>query len=141
MPPPHFDLPESCRTDYEEARAIVSASPKAAAALIRLALQKLMVAVGENGKNINEDIKKLVEKGLPVMVQQALDYCRVVGNHAVHPGEIELNDTPDIAINLFAMLNFIVEDRISRPRQIQAMYAQLPENARKAIEVRDTPEA
>jgi hypothetical protein len=70
-------------------------------------------------------------------VQQALDYCRVVGNNAVHPGEIEINDTPDIAYNLFTMMNFIVEERISRPRQIQALFLRLPEGARNAVETRD----
>ena len=63
----------------------------------------------------------------------------MVGNNAVHPGEIEINDTPDIAHNLFAMMNFIVEDRIARPKQIQALYTQLPEGARNAIEARDKP--
>jgi hypothetical protein len=61
-----------------------------------------------------------------------------VGNNAVHPGEIEINDTAEIAYNLFSMMNFIVEDRITRPKQITALYDQLPADARKAIEDRDT---
>lgn len=140
VPPAHMDMPEECRTEYEEARSIVAISPRAASALLRLALQKLMIVLGEKGKNINDDIGKLVEKGLPIQVQQALDFCRVVGNNAVHPGEIELNDTPEIAHNLFNMMNFIIEDRISRPKHIHALYLKLPEGARKAIEVRDGSE-
>lgn len=136
---PHIDMPAKCIPEYNEARSIVALSPRAACALLRLALQKLMKELGEKGKNINEDIGSLVTKGLPVLVQQALDFCRVVGNNAVHPGEIELNDTPEIAYNLFTMMNFIIEDRIARPKQITALYDQLPEVARKAIEVRDTP--
>lgn len=137
VPPAHVDMPEECRPDYDEARTIVAASPRAAAALLRLAVQKLMVPLGEKGKKINEDIGALVAKGLPVQVQQALDFCRVIGNNAVHPGEIEINDTPEIALNLFAMLNFIVDDRITRPRHIQALYDKLPEAARTAIAKRD----
>ncbi len=137
VPPAHVDMPPECVADYDEARSIVAISPRAASALIRLALQKLMITLGEKGKNINDDIGSLVGKGLPVQVQQALDFCRVVGNNAVHPGEIEINDTPEIAHNLFNMMNFIIEDRISRPKHIQSLYAQLPEGARKAVEKRD----
>jgi len=137
VPPAHIDMPQECVADYDEARSIVAISPRAASALIRLALQKLMITLGEKGENINDDIGSLVGKGLPVQVQQALDFCRVVGNNAVHPGEIEINDTPEIAHNLFNMTNFIIEDRISRPKHIQSLYAQLPEGARKAVEKRD----
>ena len=35
------------------------------------------------------------------------------------------------------MINFIVEDRISKPIHVQSLYAKLPEGARKAIESRD----
>ncbi len=137
VPPPHADMPESIQTEYNEARSIFSRSPRAAVALLRLAIQKLMVELGEKGENINADIKSLVAKGLPLQVQQAFDYCRVVGNNAVHPGEINLNDSPEMGQHLFNMINFIIEDRITRPKHVAALYAKLPEAAREAIEKRD----
>lgn len=137
VPPPHPDTPVSILSEYNEARSIFGRSPRAAIALLRLAIQKLMAELGEKGENINADIKSLVAKGLPVQVQQAFDYCRVVGNNAVHPGEINLNDSPDIGQHLFSMINFIVEDRITRPKHIASLYEKLPETAREAITKRD----
>ncbi len=137
VPPPHSDLPPNCVADYNEAREIVARSPKAGAALLRLVLQKLMAELGERGKNINDDIASLVKKGLPIEVQQALDYCRVVGNNSVHPGEIVIDDEPSIAFSLFEMINFIVEVRISQPKKIANLYNVLPEGALKAVEKRD----
>ena len=61
---PNEDLSEEIQVDYLEAANIFSDSPRASAALLRLALQKLCKQLGEEGKNINEDIKNLVEKGL-----------------------------------------------------------------------------
>lgn len=135
--PPHPDMPDSIVNEYQEARSIFARSPRAAVALLRLAIQKLMPVLGEKGDNINADIKALVAKGLPVQVQQAFDLCRVVGNNAVHPGEINLNDTPEMGQHLFNMINFIVEDRITRPKQIAALYEKLPESARMQVEKRD----
>lgn len=134
----HPDMPAEILEDYAEARAIFARSPRAAAALLRLAVQKLMPVLGEEGGNINQDIKSLVSQGLPLQVQQALDYCRVIGNNAVHPGEINLSDTPEMAQHLFSMINFIVEDRVTRPKHIATLYAQLPEAARDAISKRDS---
>lgn len=134
---PHPELPIECLADYLEALEIVDRSPRGAAALLRLVVQKLMIALGETGKNINNDIGSLVAKGLPLVVQQALDFARVVGNNAVHPGELNVGDDPEIAHHLFQMINVIVEDRISRPKQIAALYEKLPQRARDAIEKRD----
>ncbi len=136
--PPHPDMPNEIINEYNEARTIFNGSPRASAALLRLAVQKLVMVLGEKGKNINDDIKSLVDKGLPVLVQQAFDICRVVGNTAVHPGEIDLNDTPEIAQSLFKMINFIIDDRITKPNEISELYKNLPESAKEAIEKRDS---
>lgn len=94
---------------------------------------------GGQGEKIDTDIKTLVASGLDVHVQQALDVIRVTGNNAVHPLEMNLEDDQDSVLVLFEMINFIVEERISRPLKTQDRFANLPEKARLAIEKRDKP--
>lgn len=138
-PLPHPDMPQEVVIDYSEARAIVNRSPRGASALLRLALQKLCIALGQTSGNINNDIGALVKSGLPVEIQQALDVVRVVGNNAVHPGELSEQDIGDVAVTLFELVNAIVEDRISRPKKLAALFERLPEGAREAITKRDAP--
>lgn len=136
--PPNPDMPEDIKQDYEEARSIVGASPRGAVALLRLAVQKLCKHLGEPGKNINDDIASLVKKGLPETVQQALDSVRVVGNNAVHPGQIDFADNAGIANGLFVMVNFICANRITEPNMINQFYqATVPADTQGHIAKRD----
>lgn len=133
------DLPDDIKNDYNEAKDIVNISPRGAAALLRLAVQKLCIHLGEKGTNINDDIKSLVKKGLPQTMQQALDSVRVVGNNAVHPGKIDLNDNIEIAYALFGFVNIICEMLISQPKKVKEYYEKhIPENIRNGIEKRDS---
>jgi hypothetical protein len=134
---PNVDLPVDVKLDYEEASTILNLSPRGAAALLRLAIQKLCKELGEKGRNIDDDIAALVKKGLDVRVQQALDVVRVIGNQAVHPGQIDLRDDRATAEKLFGLVNLIAEIMITQPKHIAAMFDGLPEGARKAIERRD----
>lgn len=136
-PLPNEDLPESCLKDYQEAREIADKSPRGAAALLRLCIQKLCKELGGKGKNINDDIAELVKNGLPIKIQQALDVVRVVGNNAVHPGEISLEDHPQVVTTLFSLINMIVDNQITQPNQVAKLFDFLPEGAKNAVEKRD----
>lgn len=134
---PNQDLPESIKETYKEAQSILNFSPRGACALLRLCIQSLCIHLGEKGKNINDDIGSLVEKGLDKRVQQALDVVRVNGNNAVHPGEIDLTDDIETAQHIFKLINLIAEKMISEPKHVQEMFDALPLSAREGIKARD----
>lgn len=135
---PNADMPDSVKQLYEEAGLIHTKSPRAACALLRLAIDKLCNELGETDRDINNNIAALVKRGLSVEVQQALDIVRVVGNKAVHPGQIAFDvDSVDTAEALFALINLIVDRLISEPKRIEAMFDKLPENVKNAVKKRD----
>jgi len=70
-----------------------------------------------------------------------LDILRVIGNNAVHPGELDLKDDTNIANALFDVLNLIVESMITQPRRVKELYGRLPQGAVDAIEGRDNAQA
>jgi hypothetical protein len=136
-PLPCDDMPANVKDDYLEARDIVNASPRGASALLRLSLQKLMPHIGEKGANLDDDIRALVGKGLPEMIQQSLDSVRVIGNNAVHPGELDLKDDIQTAKTLFDLVNLIVDYTITKPESVKAIYERIPKDAKAAIARKD----
>lgn len=132
------DMPEPVRVLYNEAGLVYNKSPRAACALLRLAVDKLCNELGETDRDINKNIGALVKKGLPQSVQQALDVVRVVGNKAVHPGQIAFDvDDKSTAIMLMRLLNIIVARMITEPKEIEEVYQGLPESVKNAVEKRD----
>lgn len=136
-PRPHAQMPGALRRDYEEAQAIVQESPRGAGALLRLVAQKLVDGLVEGKAKLDSKIGDLVASGLSTTVAQALDALRVVGNNAVHPGEMVLDDDAEAVRALFECINVIVEDQIARPGRIDDLFSKLPQKAREAIQRRD----
>jgi len=134
---PNPDMPSNVREVFDEASLILDDSPRASAALSRLAIELLMDELNAEGNSLNSKIGDLVSKGLPVTIQRALDAVRVIGNNAVHPGEIDMTDNKDKAITLLKFINIIVENQITQPRLISEAYSSLPEGTIKGIEQRD----
>ena len=138
LPDPIDGCPEQINALYNEARQVFPYSPRASAALLRLAIQIICVEHGLSGKDLNSDIGTLVKNGLSVQIQQSLDLVRVVGNHAVHPGEIQIEENKDNIEKFFALINLIVDVLIVQPAKITAMFDTLvPTAQKKQIEVRD----
>ncbi len=135
-PFPNPEMPDSVRGLYLESASIASKSPRGAAALLRLSVQLLCKELGEKGININDDVKNLVAKGLPDIVQKSLDIVRVTGNEAVHPGQIDTDD-PEVVAKLFDLLNIIVEYMIALPKRVTGLYSGLPSGALTSIKKRN----
>jgi hypothetical protein len=87
--------------------------------------------------SLNTGIGVLVGCGMPPSIQRAMDAMRVIGNNAVQPGEIQVDDDPAMVASLFALLNVIVENQVAQPAEIDAMYEALPLDALEAIDKRD----
>ncbi|MBZ7935818.1 DUF4145 domain-containing protein [Campylobacter sp. B0100352/1] len=130
--PPEENMPENVKEIYEEASLILRDSPRASCALLRLALQELMKYLKENieiynglkNRNIDEDIKEIINIGnfyqeQKETLKEAMDSVRLVGNKASHPSELDINDNPEIANILFEMINFIVEEIITKPKEMK----------------------
>lgn len=136
-PAPSENLSRDVLADFEEARMVLATSPRASAALLRLAIQKMCILLGKPGENLNDDIGALVQEGLPRTLQQALDTVRVIGNNAVHPGQVDLRDDKELALALFRNVNLFADWMIGQPHQVAAAYARIPAGARQAVDRRD----
>ena len=136
--PANDDLDGNIKSLYMEASKIFIDSPKGATALLRLALQLFLKQIGKDGKNINNDIKELVSEGLSPKIQRALDLVRVIGNNAVHPGQINLDDNKDVAFKLLKILNMIAEEIITKPKEIDKLYDDIiPDETKEHINQRN----
>ena len=139
-PLPNEDMPKDVEKIYQEARLISNDSPRAAAALLRVALEKLTVHLGETKGNLNTRIKNLKQKGLPELVIKSLDIVRINANEGgSHAGQISLTgeDNKKIVSKLFWLVNYIIEETITKPKEIESQFQNLPEDKIKGIENRD----
>ncbi len=135
---PNPDMGENIVKIYNEAALILKDSPRASAALLRLAVQKICVLLGESGENLNTDIGNLVKKGLSSTIQQSLDILRVIGNNAVHPGQIDIEEEPSLVLVLFGLINLITDEMITKPKQVNELFVALPESLKNQVSKRDS---
>jgi hypothetical protein len=129
-------MPPAIRVDFEEAASILQLSPRGAAALVRVALEKLINhLVGEEVKPYN-GIQTLVDRGMSERVQKMCDAVRVLGNDSVHLGLIDASDDLASATRLFHLLNAIVDQTIGLDKLADEVYGDLPRDQLRFIEDR-----
>lgn len=137
-PPPAADMSDEVRKVYEEARAIAAASPRAAAALLRVCVEMVVNELVPGDAKLFNKIGVLVQRRLDPTTQKMLDSVRWYGNDGgAHPGEIDLKEQPEVVSKLMFCVNRIVVQMVTWPREADELYDSVPENKRKGIENRD----
>jgi Domain of unknown function (DUF4145) len=114
----------------------LEASPRGAAALLRLAIEKLCKELGVSGESLKDDIALFVREDVDARVQKVLDAARIIESNAVRPGQIGLGDDRATAETLSGLVNLICEKMIMEPRHLQAVYTKLREGAGNTMEQR-----
>jgi len=133
---PNEDLPDKVQDIYLEAAKVSDASPRASAALLRLALQELLNELMAKGDNLKDAIEDLAETESDPTIAKALETVRITGNHAAHPGKIDFNDKPEMALGLFKLINYIAGRVISDKKDVEEMHARLPDGVKGASDKR-----
>lgn len=127
------DMPDEIKVDFEEARQVFNHSPRAAAALLRLCVQKLCQMLLKKEGKIHNQIGELVDLGFPKRALEAFDTIRIFGNESVHPGTVNLTDEPEVALSLFKILNMAVRYCITEENELQSIRALTPPEKRREI--------
>lgn len=139
-PPVSPDMPAELRRDYEEAAAIFSKSPRAAAALLRMCVEGLIKKITEKD-TFDKAIVALQARGIPPQIQLALDVIRQNGNEVLHAGQLYGEDNEATVAMLFKLVNSVVTWAITEQRQLQELYEQIPEDKRQRLEKRRAEDA
>jgi hypothetical protein len=135
-PEPKLHAPPNVRRECEKATQTLEASPRGAAALLRLAIEKLCKELEVSEESLKDDIAFFVREDVDARVQKVLDAARIIESNAVRAGQIGLGDDRATAETLSGLVNLICEKMIMEPRHLQAMYTKLREGARTAMEQR-----
>lgn len=131
-PPPNEDLPQDIKDDYDEAAKILQDSPRGSCALLRPALQKLLLSIGQD-RNLDRAIQDLNEgNAIDDDIQKAMDSVRIAGNNSIHPNklDIDLKDNKELAIQLFKIINYIANYILTKRREIEEMANKLQISSR-----------
>lgn len=125
---PNGDMPDNVKSVYYEAKTVLNMSPKSACALLRLALEMLLNELDIGGRTLNDKINNYCNDfDSNNRLIKAFHLVSIVGNEAVHPGVIDIDDNEDIARAMFEILNEIVDETITKKNKMDAIFEYLPE--------------
>lgn len=141
---PSDDMPTDTRTLFQEAVAVLPHSKRAAAALCRAAMERLVKSVDPEAPKkakLDERLIRLEER-ISSSTIDILHVLRHVGNTALHGGQdgdesatiYMEEDDETIAETFFVAINVLVDELITKPKRNAALYGSLPEGVRKSYE-------
>lgn len=141
LPKPNEDMPDSVIEIYNEAASIANKSPRAAAALLRLALERLLEALGQTDGSLYTRIGNLYET-TPQDIIDIMDIIRITGNNGIHDGDIgvinidDKNDKENVLV-LFKFINLLTDEFITRPQQLTDITSNFSQGEQHSIERRN----
>lgn len=123
---PNLDLSTETTNLYNEAASVLSKSPRAAVALLRVAFETfLRNDLKVKGNSINDMLGNLYSTGIPKEMDDALHFVRIAGNAADHtnPGEIQLDgeDGVETAKTLFEIINYVANEQITQKKKLTGL--------------------
>lgn len=131
---PNEDMPDNVKSVYYEAKIVLNISPKSACTLLRLALEMLLNELDMDGRTLNDKINNYCNDfDSNNRLIKAFHLVRIVGNEAVHPGTIDIDDNEDVARAMFEILNEIVDETITKKNKMDAIFEYLPEEKINSI--------
>ena len=92
---PNQHMPTDAQDIFREAQGIINASPRAACAMLRVCVERMVNARKPQGKNLAEKTESL---NLPDNMRKLANVCRLVGNDAVHSNAINFSVGSDEAL-------------------------------------------
>jgi hypothetical protein len=142
---PHEDMPDEAKALYREAAAVVGISRRAGAALARATLERLLRLLDPMEKNpsLADRIDHVTPKATRALAKM-LTVIRHTGNKSLHvddePDDVMLlildPEEEQIVDLIFASINGLVEELVTRPREVDAIYGRIPEHIRDAVRKR-----
>ena len=122
---PNEDLTNEQKQLFNEAKDIFDKSPKAAGALLRCVIERILRdKFQEHSQSLLGSIlkDKNIQNELGHEIIQLCETCRLIGNDASHSSLIIYEDESKQEVELlFELINAIAEELLSKPRKRQEM--------------------
>lgn len=150
-PKPNPDMPESATALYREASEVVGISRRAGAALARATLERVLKEVDPQDGRV--DLATRIDRVLPKVstpLGEMLTVIRHTGNKSVHPDDdpddevmlLILDPAQDDIVELiFASINDLVDELVTKPKRTADLFTRVPEKVRREVGKKTPPAA